>query len=138
MVFSSRLFDSDESHAHFGGAQGKVMQDAFTVALPKLVLPPVGIFLALGKHRVNQPRQRVGRGGNGQSQCLGGTAGHALGHAAHHFAAGDLGARAVVTSTPSIRVRSTPHIACYADLPPDGAAPITKNTPGKISAAPAR
>ena len=65
MRLSWRLLGSDELHAELLCALGELPHDAFTVALLVVVLAPVGIFLALGQHRVDRPRQLVGGGGNG-------------------------------------------------------------------------
>jgi hypothetical protein len=39
--------------------------DALAVALLVVVLALIGVFLALGQHRVDQPRELVSRGGDG-------------------------------------------------------------------------
>ena len=67
MIFNEFLdgwFDGDESHAHFVGTLIELAQDPFTVAFLILVLALVGVFLALGQHGVDQPRQLVGRCGD--------------------------------------------------------------------------
>jgi len=164
MVFSGWLFNGNEFHANICGALGEVARDAFAVALLEVVLPLVGIFLAFGQHRVDQPCQLVGRRGDGLGSV------HARAHAPEIRAQGrfdatqrgsgqpqslvawlttrfvlplitlppvilvpghrpsqlakcptvgqrdmsdpvsEITASAVVTSMPSIRVRSTPHI----------------------------
>jgi NAD(P)-dependent dehydrogenase (short-subunit alcohol dehydrogenase family) len=60
MVFSSGVIGGDELHAHGFGLLGEVMQDPLTVALLKVVLPPVGVFLTVCEHGVDQSGQLVG------------------------------------------------------------------------------
>ncbi len=64
MVYLGGLFGGDEFHAHFVGTPGQLSQDPFSVTFLKIVLARVGVFLALGQHGVDQPRQFVGRRGN--------------------------------------------------------------------------
>ena len=71
----------------------KLAHDSFAIAFLGVVLALIGIFLALGQHRVDQPSQLVGDGG--QSSGLGGATGDLFGLASYHFAAGDHGARAM-------------------------------------------
>jgi len=52
-------------HAHGFGLLGEVVQDALTVALLEVVLPPVGVLLAVGEHGVDQSGQFVGSGRDG-------------------------------------------------------------------------
>lgn len=120
MTYSSGVFTGDEFHAHLFGALGQLPQDPFAVTLLVVVLSLIAVFLALGEHRVDKPRQLV-RGSRhglgliharahpaevraqrrlaaaqcrcGQSQGLGRTVGDPFGLAAHHLAAGDLGTR---------------------------------------------
>lgn len=47
------------------GLLGEVVQDALTVALLEVVLPLVGVFLAVGAHGVDQSGQLVGSGRDG-------------------------------------------------------------------------
>ena len=61
----SGLRNRDELHAELFGALGQVMHDALAIAFLVIVLPFVGIFLALGEHRVDQPRKLVRRSGDG-------------------------------------------------------------------------
>ena len=63
--FLGRLFGGDESHAQFVGAQGQLAHDPFAVSLFVVLLALVGVFLALGQHHVDQPREFVGRSGDG-------------------------------------------------------------------------
>ncbi len=65
MGFLSRLRNGDHLHAELGGALGQGSQDALSVPLLVVVMPLVGVPLALGQHRANQPRQLVGGGGDG-------------------------------------------------------------------------
>ena len=65
MYFSGGLFGSDELHAQLLSALGQVAQHPFAIALFVVVLALVGVFLALGKHGVDEPRELVGRSGDG-------------------------------------------------------------------------
>ena len=65
MTCSGGLRCGDERHAQLVSALGQLAQDAFAVALLVIVLTLIGVFLALGKHRVDQPRELVGRSGYG-------------------------------------------------------------------------
>ena len=65
MGFSCRLFGGDELHAQFVGAQSELAQDPVAVSLFVIGLALVGVLLALGQHRVDQPSQLVGGGGDG-------------------------------------------------------------------------
>ena len=65
MGFSSRLRDGDHLHAEPGGALGQGSQNAFAVALLVVVLTLIRVYLALGQHRVDEPRQLVGGGADG-------------------------------------------------------------------------
>ncbi len=60
MAYSRGLFGGDEFHSHFGGALGQLPQHTFAVAFFEVVLAQIGVFLALGQHGVDQPRQLVG------------------------------------------------------------------------------
>lgn len=65
MMFSGRLCDGDHLHAELGGALRQRSQNAFAVALLVVVLTLIGVLLALGQHRIDQPRKLVGGGGDG-------------------------------------------------------------------------
>lgn len=65
MGFSCRLFGGDELQAQFVGAQSELAHDPFAVSLFVAGLSLVGVFLALGQHRVDQPSQLAGGGGDG-------------------------------------------------------------------------
>ena len=65
MVFSSGVVGGDELHAHGFCPLGEVVQDALEVTLLKVVLPPVGVLLAVGEHGVDQSGQLVGCGCHG-------------------------------------------------------------------------
>ena len=64
-MFSRWLFIGDEFHPPLFGAQGELSPVALAVALLLVVLTCVGVFLALGEHRVDRPRQLVRSGGDG-------------------------------------------------------------------------
>ena len=120
MVFSSGVIGGDELHAHSLGLLSEVVQDPLAVALLEVILPPVGVFLPVGEHGIDQSGQLVGSGrhrfglvharahspvvrtqrrlARAQGRCrqpqrLGRAVGAAFGFAAHDLAAGDLGAR---------------------------------------------
>ena len=57
--------NGDHLHAELGGALRQGTQHALAVALLLVVLTLIGVLLALGQHRVDQPRQLVGCGGDG-------------------------------------------------------------------------
>ena len=62
MVFSSGVIGGDELHAHSLGLLSEVVQDPLAVALLEVILPPVGVFLPVGEHGVDQSGQLVGSG----------------------------------------------------------------------------
>ncbi|MBT9160601.1 MAG: hypothetical protein DDT26_01888 [Dehalococcoidia bacterium] len=65
MVFSSGVVGADELHAHGLGLLGEVVQDPLAIPFLEVVLPPVGVFLAVGEHGVDQSGQLVGSGCDG-------------------------------------------------------------------------
>ena len=65
MAFSSGVVAGDELHAHGFGLLGEVVQDPLAVALLEVILPPVGVFLPVGEHGVDQSGQLVGSGRDG-------------------------------------------------------------------------
>lgn len=65
MAFSSGVVGGDELHAHGFGLLGEVVQDPLAVALLEVILPPVGVFLPVGEHGVDQSGQLVGSGRDG-------------------------------------------------------------------------
>ena len=65
MAFSSGVVGGDELHAHGFGLLGEVMQDPLAVALLEVILPPVGVFLPVGEHGVDQSGQLMGSGRDG-------------------------------------------------------------------------
>lgn len=64
-MFSGRLRDGDHLHAELGSALGQCTQHALAISLLVVILALVGVLLALGQHRVDQPSQLVGGGGDG-------------------------------------------------------------------------
>lgn len=60
MVISGRLRHGDELHAQCLGLLREVVERTLAVAFLEVVLPPVGVILATGKHGVDQPSQLVG------------------------------------------------------------------------------
>ena len=52
-------------HAKLFGTLGEVVHDALAVTFLVVLLPLVGVFLTLGEHCVDQPRQLVGGGRDG-------------------------------------------------------------------------
>lgn len=65
MVFSNGLSEWNDLHAELPGAVCEIAQHALAVALLEVVLPGVGVFLALGQHRVDQASELVGGSGDG-------------------------------------------------------------------------
>ena len=65
MGFSGGRLRGDELHAHDLGLLCQVVQDPLAVAFLKVILAPVGIFLAFGKHGIDQARELVCSGGDG-------------------------------------------------------------------------
>lgn len=59
MVFSNRVVGGYELHAHGLGLLSEVVQHPLAVALLKVILPAVGVFLPVGEHRVDQSGQLV-------------------------------------------------------------------------------
>ncbi len=60
MMGSSGLFGGNEIHAHFFGTLGQLPEHSLAVALLVVVLTLIGVFLALGQHRVDQAGALVG------------------------------------------------------------------------------
>src|SRR5664279_3839856 len=111
MMVSSGLFGGNEFHAHFFGTLSELSEHPFAVALLVIVLTLIGIFLALGQHRIDQTGKLMSRrsdrlgfvhagthspevsaqrrltaaqSGRRQTQGLSRTIGTALGLAAYH------------------------------------------------------
>ena len=59
-MFLGGLFSGDEFHTQLVGTLGELPQDSLAVAFLIVVLALIGVFLALGQHGVDQPRQIVG------------------------------------------------------------------------------
>lgn len=60
MVFSSKVVGGHELRAHGLGPLSEVAQHPLAVTLLKVILPPVGVFLPLGEHGLDQSGQLVG------------------------------------------------------------------------------
>ena len=52
-------------HAKFFSTLGEVMYNTLAIALLVVGLRAIGVFLAAGEHRVDQPRELVRGGGHG-------------------------------------------------------------------------
>lgn len=65
MVFLYGWFNGDEFHAHLVGALCQLTQDPFAVSFFVVILSLVGVLLAFGQHRVDQPRQFMSGGCHG-------------------------------------------------------------------------
>ena len=63
-MVSSSVWNRSELEAELFGALGQMMHDVLAIASLVVVLALIGIFLALGEHRVDQSRELVGRGGD--------------------------------------------------------------------------
>ena len=139
-MVSSGLWNRGELKAEFFGALGEVVHDALPIALLEIVLPLIGVFRALGQHRVDQAGKLVGGGGDrlgsiesgtqateigaqgrlaaaqrggGQAQGLRRPIGGALAGAREHLAPGNLCPR--TQSQPRCEERSfgTDHVLRY-------------------------
>ena len=65
MVFPGGSRCRNDLHAQHLGPLDELAQHALAIAFFEAVLTRVGVLLALGQHRVDQPRELVGGGGNG-------------------------------------------------------------------------
>lgn len=54
MGFSGGYFTGHELHAHGLGPLSEVVQHALAVPFFEVILPPVGVFLPVGEHGVDQ------------------------------------------------------------------------------------
>ena len=59
MVFSGGLPAGDELHSQGLCLVSEIVQDPLAIVFFKAVLRPVGVFLAIGEHGVDQARQLV-------------------------------------------------------------------------------
>jgi len=62
---SSWLLDGDHLHAELGSALLEVLQYPLAIALLVVILSLVGVLLAFGEHRIDEPRELVRRGLDG-------------------------------------------------------------------------
>ena len=60
MVFSSGVGRRDELHTYGFGLLREIVKDPLAIPLLEVVLPPVGVFLPVGEHGVDQSGQLVG------------------------------------------------------------------------------
>ena len=68
------MFGDDEFHAHFLGTLSELAEHAFAVALFVIFLTLIGVFLALGQHRIDQASELVSGGGHRFGTAGGGDA----------------------------------------------------------------
>ena len=64
-MVSSGVWNGSELEAEFFGALGEVIHDSLAITFLVVVLALVGVFLALGQHRVDQSCELVGGGRDG-------------------------------------------------------------------------